>query len=366
MVTLREVIQALEQFAPLDQAAEWDNVGLLLGDPAANVQRIMTCLTVTAATAQEAVREQADLVVSHHPVLFRPTQRITADNPEGAILLSLGQAGIAVYSPHTAYDDAVGGINEQLCARLGIGGVQPLRFRPAPALYKLVVFVPEGDLGRVSDAVFAAGAGIIGQYRECSFRLAGTGTFFGTEGTSPTVGQKGRREEVPEWRWEVVVPAERLETVVAAMRAAHSYEEPAYDIYPLHVLPRGGAGRIGTLSASCTLQAFAERVQQQLGTSVQYVGPADRQVQRVAVVCGAGGELLNEALRQRADVFLTGEVRFHEALRAENAGLALVVAGHYATERPGVEHLAQRLQAAFPQLHVWASREETDPFRGLR
>jgi dinuclear metal center YbgI/SA1388 family protein len=365
MVTLREVIQVLEQIAPLEQAAEWDNVGLLLGDPAADVQRIMTCLTVTTATIQEAVREHADLIVSHHPVLFRPAQRITAETSEGALLLSLGRAGIAVYSPHTAYDDAAGGINEQLCARLGIERAQPLRLRPAPALYKLVVFVPEGDLGRVSDAVFAAGAGIIGQYRECSFRLAGTGTFFGTEGTSPTVGQKGRREEVPEWRWEVVVPADRLEAVVAAMRSAHSYEEPAYDIYPLHVLPRCGSGRIGMLTAPCTLRALAERVQHQLGGPVQYVGPADRLVQRVAVACGAGGELLSEAVRQRTDVFLTGEVRFHEALRAEHAGVALILAGHYATERPGVEHLAQRLQAAFPQLQIWASREEADPFRNL-
>ena len=366
MVTLRDVIQVLEQIAPPAGAAEWDNTGLLLGDPAAEVRRIMTCLTVTKATVQEAIREQADLIVSHHPVLFRPVQRLTADRGDGSVLLPLLRAGIAVYSPHTAYDDAPGGINEQLCARLGIEQVQPLRRRAAEMLYKLVVFLPEGDLPRVSDAVFAAGAGIIGQYRECSFRLAGTGTFFGTDSTNPTVGQKGRREEVPEWRWEVVVPAERLEAVVAAMRAAHSYEEPAYDIYPLHVPPRRGAGRIGTLAQPCSLQAFAERVRQQLSGPVQIVGPPDRQVQRLAVACGAGGELLGEAVRQRADAFLTGEVRFHDAVRAEAAGIALVLPGHYASERLGVEHLAERLQAAFPHLHVWASREEADPFRLLR
>mgnify|MGYP005839750639 CR=1 FL=1 len=366
MVTLQDVIQRLEQLAPPAGAAEWDNIGLLLGDPAAEVRRIMTCLTVTSVTAQEAIREQADLIVSHHPVLFRPIQRLTADSGDGLVLLPLWRAGIAVYSPHTAYDDAPEGINEQLCARLGIERIQPLRQGAAERLYKLVVFLPEGDLPRVSEAVFAAGAGIIGQYRECSFRLAGTGTFFGTEGANPAVGQKGRREEVAEWRWEVVVPAERLEAVVAALRAAHSYEEPAYDIYPLQAPPRGGAGRIGTLAQPCSLQAFAERVQQQLGAPVQLVGAPDRQVQRVAVACGAGGELLPEAVRQRAEAFLTGEVRFHDAVRAEAAGVALVLPGHYASERLGVEHLAERLQAAFPPLHVWASREETDPFRRLR
>ncbi|MCS7270020.1 MAG: Nif3-like dinuclear metal center hexameric protein, partial [Gemmataceae bacterium] len=326
------------------------------------VQRIMTCLTVTPATVQEAIREQAHLLVSHHPLLFRPVQRLTLDSADGALILPLLRSGIAVYAVHTAYDDAPEGINEQLCQRLGLEGVVPLRRRAEPPSYKLVVFVPESDWQRVSDAVFSAGAGVIGQYRECSFRVSGKGTFFGTEGTQPTIGQKGRREEVDEWRLEVVVPADRLDEVVAAMRRAHSYEEPAYDVYPLQPLRREGSGRLAQLRVPCSVAAFAAHVQQQLGSRVHVVGQTDRLVHRVAVACGAGGELLADALRHQVDVLLTGELRFHEALRAEAAGLTVVVAGHYATERLGVETLAQRLQTAFPTLNVWASRDERDPF----
>lgn len=363
MTTLQELLPLLEQMAPLRLAAEWDNVGLLLGDPTTPVQRVMTCLTVTPCTVKEAVRERADLIVSHHPVLFRPVQRLTADRGDGAILWPLLRAGIAVYSPHTAYDDAPGGINEQLCQLLEVQPAEPLRPRNGPAACKLVVFVPQGDLQRVSDALFAAGAGIIGQYRECSFRVAGKGTFFGTEATQPSVGQKGRREEVDEWRLEVLVPAERALAAVAAMRRAHSYEEPAYDLYPLQAEPQGGSGRIGTLATAMPLERWAELVRQRLGGPIQLVGDPARQIQRVAIACGAGGELLGDALRHQADAFLTGELRFHDLLRAEAAGLAVVVAGHYATERPGVEVLAQRLQAAFPHLVVWASRDERDPSR---
>src|SRR5262249_34591660 len=219
----------LERFAPCATAAEWDNVGLLLGDPAAGVSRVMTCLTVTPDVSAEAVREGANLIVSHHPVLFRGAKKLTTITPDGAAVLPLLRAGIAVYSPHTAFDNCAGGINDGLCRRLGVTNALPLRPREARRQCKLVVFVPDSDLQKVSDAVFAAGAGVIGQYNECSFRLAGTGTFYGTDSANPTVGQKGRREEVSEWRLEVLVPEHLVSSVVSAMRKAHSYEEPAFD-----------------------------------------------------------------------------------------------------------------------------------------
>src|SRR5262249_50758699 len=157
----------------------------------------------------------------------------TADAAEGRALLGLARAGVAVYSPHTALDNAPGGINDLLARKLGLVGVGPLRGRDGPGQVKLVVFVPDKDLGKVSDALFAAGAARIGAYTECSFRLAGTGTFFGTESANPTVGEKGRREEVSEWRLEVVCPERAVAEVAGAMRRAHSYEEPAFDVYPL-------------------------------------------------------------------------------------------------------------------------------------
>jgi dinuclear metal center YbgI/SA1388 family protein len=363
MLSLAIILEYLEQYAPLSLAAEWDNVGLLLGDRGAPIKRVMTCLTVTPETAAEAVAESAHLIVTHHPILFRPTQRLTSATPEGRMLLELAKAGVAVYSPHTAYDNAADGINTLLAQRLGMQDVGALRQREDAPQVKIVVFVPDADLTRVSDALFTAGAGEIGQYSQCSFRLAGTGTFFGGDAANPTIGQKGRREEVAEWRLEVVCPAQKTEATLSALRNAHSYEEPAFDVYPLR--PRVaalGEGRIGRLGQSLPLAEFGQTVKTALRSGpVQIIGDLDRQVERIAIVCGAGGDLLKDAVRAGVDVFVTGEMRFHDYLGAQAAGLALVLPGHYATERGGVEVLAEHLQARWPELLVWASRREGDP-----
>jgi dinuclear metal center YbgI/SA1388 family protein len=363
MFTVANVLDYLEEFAPLDLAAEWDNVGLLLGERSASLERIMTCLTVTPECAAEAVEQRANLIVTHHPILFRAVKRLTDTTAEGRMLLSLARNGVAVYSPHTAFDNSRGGINELLAQRLKLVDVVPLRSSTEPGSMKVVVFVPETDLSRVADALFAAGAGNIGQYRECSFRLAGIGTFYGLDAANPTIGQKRRREEVNEWRLEAVCPADRIEPVIAAIRRSHSYEEPAFDFYPLHPLPsRRGEGRLGKLQRSSPLSELATTVRAALRSGpVQTVGDLGRPVERVAIVCGAGGEFLTDALRARADVFLTGEMRFHDYLAARNAALSLILPGHYATERCGIEDLAERLRTQFPQLHVWASTSETDP-----
>jgi dinuclear metal center YbgI/SA1388 family protein len=353
----------LEDYAPHRLAESWDHIGLLWGDPEAAVSRIMTCLTVTPDTTAEAVAERADVIVSHHPILFRAVKEVRADRPEGAVLWSLARAGIAVLSPHTAFDNTVGGINDGLARRLGLIEVGPLRPSPPSAAFKVIVFAPPSDRDAVLDAMFAAGAGRIGAYEQCSFTTAGRGTFFGTEGTNPTIGQAGRREQVREWKLEVVCPADRLDAVLTAMRASHSYEEPAFDVIPLHVPAAGpGVGRLGRLPEPESLSAFTRRVARALAcSSLQRVGEPDRSVARVAIACGAGDDFLTDAVHAGADVLLTGEARFHRALEARALGLGLVLAGHYATERPGVEDLADRLTAAFPQATIWASRRERDP-----
>ena len=278
------------------------------------------------------------------------------------MVLPLARAGVAVYSPHTAFDNCVGGINDILCRRLGILTGMPLRPRDGQRQCKLVVFVPDADLKKVSDALFAAGAGRIGEYTECSFRLAGTGTFFATDATNPTVGQKGRREQVAEWRLEVVVPERMVASVVAAMRKAHSYEEPAFDVYPLKPNSGGGEGRIGELAAPMKLGELAERVKRELSAaSVQVVGDLSRMVRKVAIACGAAGEYLVDSIRSNADVFLTGEMCFHDALRAREAGVSVILTGHYASERPAVEEMAAKLASQWPATVVWASRAERDP-----
>jgi dinuclear metal center YbgI/SA1388 family protein len=362
MPTVAEFVAYLERFAPPRLAAEWDNIGLLLGDPVAAVERVLTCLTLTPDVAAEAVVERANLVISHHPILFRGAKQLVVDRGDGAVVWPLARAGIAVYSPHTAFDNCAGGINDMLCRKLGIANARPLRPRDGSPQFKLAVFVPEADLAKVSDALFAAGAGIIGNYGQCSFRLAGQGTFFGSDAANPAVGQKGRREDVNEWRLEVVVAPAKLAAAVHAMRNAHSYEEPAFDVYSLKAMPAGGEGRIGELTPAVTLGELAKRVKHELKAGfVQVVGDAARTVRTMAVACGAAGEFLADSMRANADVFLTGELRFHDALTARTAGTAVLVAGHYATERPAVEELAAKLAADWPGLAAWPSRVERDP-----
>jgi len=363
--TVAELVQWLEDFAPSRLAEPWDNVGLLWGDPAASVGRLMTCLTVTRITAAEAVAEQADLIVSHHPVLFRAVQRIRADLPVTAPLWILARAGIAVASPHTAFDSTAGGINDGLCRRLGLVDVAPLRPLAAPAAYKIVVFTPQPDRQAVLAGAFEAGAGRIGAYTECSFAIPGQGTFFGTEVTNPTVGQKGRRETAEELRLEIICPAARLATVLEAIRAQHSYEEPAIDVYPLHnPVSSSGSGRIGHYGKARSFQEFALFVSRALGhIPVQMVGDPRKPIRRVAVACGAGDDFLGDAMQAGADVLLTGEARFHRALEAESLDIGLVLAGHHATERPGVDELAERIARTFPDLTVWLSLQERDPLQ---
>jgi dinuclear metal center YbgI/SA1388 family protein len=381
---VQDVAAFLEQLAPLHLAEEWDNVGLLLGDREGEVQRVMTCLSVTPPVVAEAVSEAVSLIVSHHPILFRPVQRISADDTEGRMLLDLIGAGIAVYSPHTAYDSAPSGINQQLAERLGLEHTLPLRAprheasgtgvppvgnaSTAHQQFKLVVFVPEESLEPVSRALFNAGVGRIGEYSECSFRTTGTGTFFGSDAASPAVGQKGRREEVAEYRLELLCPHDRLAAVSAALRRAHPYEEPAFDIYPLlhesAAVPSRevGAGRYGTFTQPATASDVMQRIKQALhATHVGLVGNPDAKLATLAVACGSAGEFLPDAAHAGCDALLTGETRFHTMLEAQARGVVLLLAGHYATERFAVETLAERIRERFPQLPVHPRRSESDP-----
>lgn len=368
MPKVAQVAEFMEGFAPLELAADWDNVGLLLGDLAGPADRIMTCLTVTPESCAEAVVAKVGLIITHHPILFRGCKRLTADDPEGKMLLDLARAEVAVYSPHTAFDNAPEGINAILAGKLGLENARPLRRTGTLRQCKVVVFVPDSDLHKVSDAMFAAGAGQIGQYSQCSFRIPGTGTFFGSDASNPTLGQKGVREEVQEYRLEAVCPEDEVNRVVAALRRAHSYEEPAYDVYPLrtdaskaerHAV---GQGRIGQLGKPTTLAKLARIVKQSLKAPyLHMVGEGLRPIERVAIACGAGADYIADAVSLAADVLLTGEARFHECLAAQSQGLALLLPGHYATERPGVEVLAEVLAQQFPDAEVWASREEIDP-----
>lgn len=364
MPNIRDWMAFLGGFAPLSLAASWDNVGLLLGERDRSCGRVMTCLTVTPEVVAEAVVDGAQLIVSHHPILFKGVKNLSEVSPEGRLLAPLLKHGIAVFSPHTAFDNCPGGINDGLAMRFGLTNIRPLRPREGSAEFKLVVFIPDGATDRVAEAIFAAGGGCIGEYEQCSFRTPGTGTFFGNESTNPAVGERGRREAVAENRLEIVVPGEKLDAAITAMRASHPYEEPAFDVYALKAKPTGGEGRIGALPFAIPLSEFAARVKESCSaTFAQFVGDEQKSIQIVALACGAAGEFLNDAIRAKADVFVTGELRFHDLLSAEAAGIGLVLPGHFATERPGIDDLAIRLQSAFPDCTVWASQREREPLR---
>jgi dinuclear metal center YbgI/SA1388 family protein len=358
---LRDVLRVLDAIAPLRHAETWDNVGLITGDPTSEITRALLTIDYTPAVADEAVAGRCELVVAYHPPLFEAVKRIAATSPIHRAI----RDGIALYSPHTALDVAPGGTNDLLADVLGMAERAPLKLTPPKeAACKLVTFVPEADVERVAQALFDAGAGVIGQYSECSFRSAGTGTFFGGEGTSPALGEAGKLERRPEIRLETVLPLARQEAVLEALRAAHPYEVPAFDLLRLVARPEGaGIGRAGTLAAKTPRAALFERIKQRLGVSGLLVaGPTEGDVSRVAVCAGAGRGLLNEALAHQTELFLTGELPHHDALRAAAAGMTVVCALHSNSERAALPALKDRLEKEAPGLTVVISREDRDPF----
>ncbi len=365
MTSIADLVGYLEKIAPIRLAESWDNVGLLTGDPDAPCHRVMTCLTLTSEVAEEAIAGRADLVVTHHPVLFRPVQSIRADRRETAVVWRLARAGVAIYSAHTAFDNTANGINKLIADRIGLSHLESLQDRPGEPRFKIVAFCPREAREQVVNAAFVAGAGRIGAYSECSYSGPGIGTFRGDESTNPTIGQQGRREAVREWRVELLCPANALADVLEAIRQAHTYETPAIDVYPNHPSPDlVGVGRIGTLHLPMPLKSLVDHVATALSTrQVQFAGNPERMVHRIAIVCGAGDDFIAAAAHRGADVLITGEARYHRAIEAIQIGVGLILAGHHATERPGVETLADRLASEVAEIEVWASRVETDPLR---
>lgn len=366
---VRDVEAVLASLAPLYLAAEWDNVGLLAGCREWPCRRALVTGDLTPDVLDEAIAGRADLVIAYHPPIFKPVARfiVGRDRAEGVAAEALANR-IAVYSPHTAWDAAPGGTNDTIAALCGATDVRPMHFAPPKVgrEVKLVTFVPTDALERVAEALFAAGAGQIGNYSQCSFRIPGEGTFFGSDETDPTVGKKGRLERVREIRLEVIVPGARVNTVVAALRRAHPYEEPAFDVYPLLPAPRTGQGRIGRLSNAPTAARLAARLRQAtLAANVNIVGKPAARVETVFICVGSAGSLPFEAEGggpSRGSCIITGEIRHHDALRIARSGATAIALGHWASERPGVAALAKQLGRALRGVDVRLSRADCDPF----
>ncbi|HXE51500.1 MAG TPA: Nif3-like dinuclear metal center hexameric protein [Tepidisphaeraceae bacterium] len=358
---LKDVIDVLERIAPTRYAESWDNVGLLAGDPQQDVSAALLAIDYTCEVAQERKSLACDLVIAYHPPIFQAVKRLTA----GSTVFDAIRSGVAIYSPHTALDVADGGTNDVLCEVLGVSKRSPLKLLETKATqYKLVTFVPESAVEKVSRALFDAGAGRIGQYSWCSFRSAGTGTFFGEEGSNPTIGQSGRLERAPEIRLETVVAISRLGAVIDGLRQSHPYEEPAFDLNQLAAPPEGvGIGRIGDFDQPVERSELIARIKAGLELShVLVAGPLEGKVKRAAACAGACGDLLNDAIAQKADLYLTGEMRHHDAIKAAAAGMTVVCTLHSNSERLTLRRLKQRLEEAAPGLAVHLSRSDRDPF----
>ena len=340
---MAKIAEEVERIAPLALAEDWDNCGLQVGDPEAEAKRVLVALTPLREVFDEAEEKGADFLLFHHPLIFGPLKAVVTSSYPGDLLARTIRNGLAVYAAHTSYDAAPAGVSVALARALGLGGPQRV-LSPRGVLQKLVVFVPEENADGVAKALAGAGAGVIGDYTECTFRTRGTGTFRGGDETNPYLGEKGRLEEVEEVRMETVVPAHALRRAVEAATAAHPYEEMALDVYPVEGSPEDcGYGRLGTLPDPLTAGELSDYVSESLGFPSRLVTDAGRRIETIAVLGGSGGSFISEAAASGAHAFVTGDVDYHDALLAESLGLTVIDAGHAATELPSLEPLALRL-----------------------
>ncbi len=370
-VTVAALCEVMAEIAPLWAAEDWDNVGLLVGARSWPAKRILLTIDMTASVLDEAIRNRCDAIVSYHPPIFRASKRMVPDRTrqEGLAAEALSRK-IALYSPHTALDSADGGANDTLAKLAGLSNLTPFETKiTESAQCKLVVFVPPAHVGPVAEAAFAAGAGRIGDYEQCSFQLHGKGTFFGTESTDPVVGKRGRLEQVEEIRLEVILPTRQLADVTAAVRQSHPYEEPAFDLYPLVNIPdtKIGQGRLGEFETPQSLAKLAKALAEKTGAAnVVTVGKPAKKLNRGLAYVGAAGDNPFKCRKDRfgceGDVVITGEISHHNALQYERRGIAAIALGHWASERPMLKPLASRLKKALKGTSITISRTDRDPF----
>jgi dinuclear metal center YbgI/SA1388 family protein len=353
---LADVVAALERRYPLHTAESWDAVGLVVGDPARPVRRVLFAVDPVAAVADEAIAWGADLLVTHHPLFLRAVHGMAATSFKGAVAHGLIRGGVALWAGHTNADAAHGGVAQALAEVIGLVDLVPLVAAPREPMDKIVVMVPAGDAEAIVDALAAAGAGAMGEYARAAFTSTGEGTFVPGRDAHPAIGTPGVRETVVEARVEMVAPRRSREAVVAALRAAHPYEEPAFDVLEEAALAGGtGLGRVGRLAEPMRLDDFAARVAAAIPATVQgvrYAGDPGLVVRRVAVLAGAGDGELDSVRAAGVDAYVTSDLRHHPASEARERALfegrgtpALVDTAHFASEWPWLDRAARTLVA---------------------
>lgn len=363
-----EIISLFEQWSPKRFAEDWDPIGLHIGQLNRQVKKVLITLDVNEAVIDEAINTGVNLIIAHHPPIFRPMKHIWTDTPQGRLIEKCIKNDIAVYAAHTNLDVAPGGVNDLLADQLDLQDVQVMEPTLSDPLYKLAVFCPEDHAEDLRAVLAQAGAGAIGDYVGCSFSSTGTGRFTPAEGADPFIGQVGKGEAVSEERIEVILPGPMRAKVLKAMLAGHPYEEPAYDFFVLDQRTEEyGLGRIGKLEKVMSLEEFALSVKKAFDVpAVRVVGDLKKQVRKVAVLGGSGSKYIRAAKRKGADVFVTGDMDFHSAQDAELMDLGIIDPGHH-VEKVMIEGVADKMEAMCAakgyDVQFIRSAIDTEPFR---
>ncbi|WP_431029768.1 Nif3-like dinuclear metal center hexameric protein [Lysinibacillus sp. LZ02] len=364
-----EIIQLFESWAPKKYACmPNDPIGLAIGTLNKSVSKVLVTLDVTDAVVDEAIANECELIIAHHPPIFFKLSHLRTDNPQGKLFEKCLKHDIAVYAAHTNLDVAPGGVNDLLADALGLENRQILEHTYSEQLMKLAIFTPKTHVDEMRTALAKAGAGQIGLYDACSFTSSGEGRFRALEGANPFLGQVGEMEVADEEKIEVVFSTSVKNKVLKAMLNTHPYEEPAYDVWTLDLQANEqGLGRIGSLAKPMTLKQFAEHVKVQLDVpALRVVGELDSMVRKVAVVGGDGNKYIRTAKFAGADAFVTGDIGFHMAQDAEINGLNIVDPGHH-VEKVMIKGVAEKMSAmcADKKLHVEfiQSTIHTEPFQ---
>jgi dinuclear metal center YbgI/SA1388 family protein len=362
---LAEIIAAFESFAPLYCQESYDNTGLAFGHTDSEITAALLCIDVTEAVLEEAIAAGANLVISHHPVIFPNLKRLTGSSHAERVLLKAIRNNIALYSAHTNLDNVFEGVNQKICQKLGLHNTRVL----SPAqhmLRKLVTFVPQSHADKVRTALFNAGAGHIGKYDSCSFNMAGKGSFRASANAKPFTGEIGKLHFEEETRIETIFPVFLRSTLIDALMEVHPYEEVAYDIFPLdNEYAFSGAGMIGELKDRAATMDFLKQVKEAFGCQVlRYTPVTCDTVQKIAVCGGSGSMLIPRAVSAGADLFITGDIRYHQFFETEGR-LILVDIGHYESERFTIEIFYEILKKKLPNFAVHFSSINTSPINYL-
>ncbi len=358
---IKELIKVIEDIAPLSLQESYDNSGLLVGSEETDVTSALITLDVTEEVLDEAIDGGFGIIIAHHPLIFSGIKKLNGKNYVEKLVIKAIKNNVALYAVHTNIDNAANGLNAILGKKLGLKNLKILK-PGASSLKKLVVFCPVEQAEQVRNAMFEAGAGHIGNYDGCSYNTEGFGTFRALEGANPFVGDVGKLHFEKEVKIETIVPDTKLGAVLNAMLSNHPYEEVAYDIYPLdNVNMNTGAGMIGELDKELDTVDFLNTVKKRLNVkALKFNKPVERKIKKVAFCGGSGAFLINDAYKQGADVFITGDVKYHDYF--EHLGkMTIVDAGHYETEQFIKELLYELLTEKFPTFAVRISKINTNP-----